>query len=599
MESILPRTLLALAAILLGGAASAQITTRVSVDSNEVEGTGGAALPALSFDGRFVAFHATSANLVAGDTNGFSDIFVRDRVAGTTQRVSVATGGAEANDSSGFPKISGDGRFVVFHSAATNLVGGDTNGAVDIFLHDRQTGVTERVNVDAGGAQATGTSQFPAISADGNYVAYLSDATNLVAGDTNGFRDVFVRDRAAAVTQRASVDSAEVQANNSSHDFFPPSISATGRYVAFGCSASNLVAGDVNGGGDIFVRDLQLGTTERVSLGAGGVEGNNSSIYGVISGDGRFVAFSSNASNLAPDANFWTDIFVRDRLTATTQIVSVATGGGAANAYNLDPAISADGRIVAFYGDSTNLVAGDLNATYDVFTHDRATGVTERVSVSTTGIEGNGSSGYPNLSGDGRFVSFGSASSNLVGGDTNGFFDAFVRDRIASGFTSLCDPGSAGVIACPCGNPPSGPGRGCNNSSGTGGAILSASGMAYLSSDSLVFTTSGEKPTSLSLVAQWIGGNPTGVVFGQGVRCTSGTFKRLYSANAVGGSITLPNFGAGHLTVSAQSAAKGDTILAGQSRWYVVYYRDNTVLGGCPALSNFNATQTGKVAWSM
>jgi hypothetical protein len=145
---------------------------------------------------------------------------------------------------------------------------------------------------------------------------------------------------------------------------------------------------------------------------------------------------------------------------------------------------------------------------------------------------------------------------------------------------------------------PSGLGRGCDNSAATGGAILSASGGTYLSSDSLVFTTSGERPTALSIVLQGTTSPAAGIVYGQGVRCVGGTLKRLYTKNAVGGSITAPDFGAGEATVALRSATLGDSILAGQSRWYLVFYRDPTVLGGCPASSTFNATQTGRVDWS-
>ncbi len=180
----------------------------------------------------------------------------------------------------------------------------------------------------------------------------------------------------------------------------------------------------------------------------------------------------------------------------------------------------------------------------------------------------------------------------MIGGQA-----ARIDEGNATGFTSLCDAGSGGVIACPCGNPPSGAGRGCDNSSATGGAVLAATGIAYLSMDSLVFATSGEKPTALSIVMQGSSASTSGIVFGMGVRCASGTLKRLYSKTAVGGSLSAPNFGAGDASVSARSAAMGDVIQAGESRWYLVYYRDPGVLGGCPAASTFNATQTGKVLW--
>jgi hypothetical protein len=223
------------------------------------------------------------------------------------------------------------------------------------------------------------------------------------------------------------------------------------------------------------------------------------------------------------------------------------------------------------------------------------------MSVASSGTQGNGvsSASYLSVSIDGRYVLFYSQATNLVPGDTNGHWDIFVRDRLGgTTFTSICDPGAGGVIACPCSNAPSGSGRGCDNSSATGGAVLSASGGTFLSSDSLVFTTSGERPTALSIVSQWSGTSPTGAIFGMGVRCTTGTFKRLYTKSAVGGSITVPDFGAGDLQVSVRSAALGDVIQPGQSRWYLVCYRDPNVLGGCPASSTFNATQTGQITFS-
>ena len=175
--------------------------------------------------------------------------------------------------------------------------------------------------------------------------------------------------------------------------------------------------------------------------------------------------------------------------------------------------------------------------------------------------------------------------------------DIFIRDRFATGFTSLCDPGTGGVIACPCANAPSGTGRGCDNSSATGGAVLTAGGVAYLALDSLVFTTSGEKPTATSILLQGDAAIATGAAFGQGVRCAGGTLKRLFVKTAVGGSMSAPDFGAGDPTISGRSAALGDTLQAGQSRWYLVYYRDPTILGGCSASSSFNATQTGVIGW--
>src|SRR5438093_763515 len=203
-------TLLLLTA--LGGrSAGAQTTVRVSVASDGTEGNDVSLGSALSADGRFVAFDSAATDLVAGDTNGVSDVFVHDRQTGTTERVSVASDGAQGNNASSYPALSADGRFVAFDSDATNLVAGDTNGTTDVFVHDRQTGTTERVSVaSGGGTQGNGKSggffAFPALSADGRFVAFQSDATNLVAGDTNGTTDVFVHDRPTATTERVTAN---------------------------------------------------------------------------------------------------------------------------------------------------------------------------------------------------------------------------------------------------------------------------------------------------------------------------------------------------------------------------------------------------------
>ena len=589
-------------ALFLTGAAAAQVTSRVSVDSAGIQGDRYSKSPSISADGRYVAFESEAGNLVPGDTNGTLDIFVRDRQTGAIERVSVDSAGAQANEMSIYPSISGDGRYVAFLSAASNLVPGDTNGVWDMFVHDRETGVTERVSVDSAGMEANGNCfSPPSISADGRYVAFESSATNLVPGDTNGTEDVFVHDRVTGTTERVSVSSAGTQSNGFSGF---PAITADGLYVAFSSFASNLVPGDTNGHYDVFVRERLAGTTERVSVSSTGAQGNSDSGNGIgltVSADGRYVAFASDSSNLAPgDTNGLNDTFVRDRRLGTTERVSVSSTGLQGNhSSGNSAAVSADGRYVAFLSAASTLVPGDTNGAFDIFVRDRHLGTTERVSVDSNGMQGDSDCDISGLSisPDGRYVAFASLADNLVSGDTNGVVDVFVRDRSYSPFTSLCDAGVAGVIACPCANPPSALGRGCDNSAATGGAILSASGIAYLSMDSLVFTTNGEKPTATSIVLQGDSLVAGGMVFGQGVHCVGGTLTRLYTKTAIGGSITAPDFSAGDPAVSVRSATLGDPIAPGQSRWYLVYYRDPIVLGGCPGTSTFNTTQTGRVDW--
>ncbi len=240
------------AAVLPAFAAPGDLT-RVSVDSSGVQANGGSKRPAISDDGRFVAFASDASNLVSGDTNNTEDIFVKDRQTGVTTRVSVRSNGAEANGGSTSPAISGDGRFVAFYSEASNLLNGDTNGFADIFVHDRQTGETKRVSVDSSGVEANAPPPddyaVVSISGDGRFVAYYSDASNLVSGDTNGVSDIFVYDRQNGRTTRASVASNGAEANGNSRY---PNLSGDGRYVTFASSATNLAAGDTNSAKRMF-----------------------------------------------------------------------------------------------------------------------------------------------------------------------------------------------------------------------------------------------------------------------------------------------------------------------------------------------------------
>ena len=351
----------------------------------------------------------------------------------STARVSVATDGTQGNAYSwgGWRSLSADGRYVAFESGASNLVAGDTNDRPDTFVHDRQSGETTRVSVATDGTQGDGPSYGfqPSLSADGRYVVFGSLASNLVAGDTNVAGDVFVHDRESGETTRVSVATDGTQSDAWS---WGGSLSADGRYVAFVSLASNLVAEDTNGTYDVFVHDRESGETTRVSVATDGTQSDaySGSSEGSLSADGRYVVFGSGASNLvAGDTNGARDVFVHDRESGETTRVSLATDGTQGDGDSYEGSLSADGRYVAFMSDGSNLVAGDTNGHTDIFVHDRQSGETTRVSVATDGTQSDAWSWGGSLSADGRYVAFVSLASNLVAGDTIDSVDVFVHDR--------------------------------------------------------------------------------------------------------------------------------------------------------------------------
>lgn len=428
LASVLGLTLLMLA--VMGpsvGAANAK-TKRMTVGSSGTQVANGGQDPAISAPGRHVAFFSFSNDLVAGDSNGVGDIFVRNHKFGKTRRVNVRSDGDEAEGGvSRHPVISADGRYVAFESSATNLVNFDTNGRSDVFVHDRRSGKTRRMSIRTNGDQAFGgDSRSASISADGRYVAFWSSATNLVNSDTNGTTDVFVRDRKMRRTRRVSVRSNGDQADGGSS---APAISANGRFVAFQSNATNLAKGDTNGVVDIFIHDRKTGKTRRLSIHSNGTQATVNSLAPAISGNGRFVAFQSLDVGLVQgDTNDRRDVFVRDRKTGKTRRVSLRSSGKQANGSSEEATISGDGRYVAFASRATNLVKSDTNDVIDIFVHDRWTGRTRRASVRSNGDQGiEGDSAEPALSANGRFVAFWSDAINLVKADTNAATDVFRR----------------------------------------------------------------------------------------------------------------------------------------------------------------------------
>jgi hypothetical protein len=414
----------------------------------------GAIDSALSADGRYVAFASASTDLVASDGNGAYDVFVRDTCIGmsaactpSTLRASVANDGTEANAASGYTTdnpelgvaISGTGRYVAFVSAATNLAPGDTNAADDIFVRDTCFGAaagctprTTLVSVALGGGPANGQSVHPAISRSGRFVAFASWASNLVAGDTNGNYDVFVRDTCAGapagcvpLTSRASVDDSGVQGNG---DSLQPAFSGNERYLAFESAATNLVANDGNAMPDIFLRDTCFGgpagcvaSTRLVSLATNSTQANSRAVFPKPSHDGRYVSFISEATNLVPiPGPNGAHAFLRD--------TCVGAGAGCVPGTWLESegtvwknSMSDDARYMSFESSDLVFAPSDPKPVFNVLVRDTCVGATSscqphttRVSISNAGPAPDNSSQDPAMSADGRLVSFTSYATNLL-----------------------------------------------------------------------------------------------------------------------------------------------------------------------------------------
>lgn len=430
---------------------SARATAATELASRAISGNSGNSASlgvAVNRDGSVVAFYSDASDLVIGDNQGLRDVFVWDAIQGVVERISVSTEGAPANRGSqlagGPPAISADGNLIAFYSDAINLVADDLNGQTDVFVRTRDLGVggisgrTEIVSISSGGTQGNGPSLYPSMSADGRFVAFQSLASNLVDDDTNGVADIFIHDRLTATTERAC---AAVEGNSFS---FAPALSADGNTVAFASAATNLVASDTNRSIDIFVctrsaadGTFHNGAIERVSLSTLGIQGNADSIVPAISGSGCHVAYKSEATNLFPDdRNNAVDVFLRVRGANVTELISAkdpragnTTQGSSANDGSFPPSVSGDGRFVAFGSFATNLLIGDTNALPSVYVRDRQTGGIRLVDVNAAGQQADGATpdAPPSMSLDASRIGFVSRASNLTppGIDRNDTFDVF------------------------------------------------------------------------------------------------------------------------------------------------------------------------------
>ncbi|MCK6448488.1 MAG: hypothetical protein L6Q99_19020 [Planctomycetes bacterium] len=414
----------------------AQTTQRVDVDSSgQVFLTGvSSARHAVSADGRYTTFDVTL--FTQQPPTSFSHVARHDRVTGLTSILSVAPNGEFGNSYSAQPHSTPDGRYVVFQSYATNLVAGLGGNAPRILVRDTVLGVTTWDNPSVSGGTSNGNHEFPRITPDGRWIVFQSNGGDLIHGDNNGHYDVFVRDRQFGTTVRAS-DALTGDGNAQSYE---GSISDDGRYVCFGSFASNLVAGDTNDDADVFVRDLVAGTTSRVGLDANGAQLAFGAWAPRLSGDGRYVAFVTDDPTAVPgDPLLFVDVILRDLSTGTNELVSGTWNGAFGDGSVSEPIeLSPDGRFVAFSSPATNLVPGDTNGVIDVFLRDRQLGSTERINVTTSGQQVPPT--FLNdwhelsLSPDGRFVSF-SEWGHLAVGIDSGSNDLYLRDRGGVGTT--------------------------------------------------------------------------------------------------------------------------------------------------------------------
>ena len=392
----------------------------ISVTVNGSRAAGSSEGGSTSADGRYVLFRSTADAVGYEGPGPVANLFVRDQVAGTTEPVRIEMQADQA-------MLSANGRFVAFASG------------LQIYVHDRQSGLTQRVSVRSGGAPSLeGEYREPFISATGRYVVFVGERSDLAPEYPNDWAQVFLHDRQTRMSEAVSVN---LYGGFTDDDAGAPSVTPDGRYVVFHSQANNLVPNDIYGDYDIFVRDRQSGTTERVSVDMRGGSLTGRSLNGSISADGRYVAFWSDAPDVVPGDSQWhePDIFVRDRLEARTERVTFGLGGTQPNSGATGAMISATGRYVMFTSDASNIVEHDTNETTDVFVRDRVARTTERVSLDSTGAQVYAPSRGSSITYGGRRVVIESAAPYIVANDFNASSDVYMREitGIGTGTTAF------------------------------------------------------------------------------------------------------------------------------------------------------------------
>jgi hypothetical protein len=410
-------------------AAPAVRTTRESVSSAGVPAVGAVLPGVISANGRYVVFTSAAWNLVGA---AGTHVYRRDRTSGTTVLVTVAKTGVPSTGGGFAPTLSADGRFVAFASAGNDFVDGDTNGTMDVFLRDMNAGTTAIVSASQTGAPGNLASSLNTasgvreISDDGRFVAFSSSATNLVATSNNNKQQVYVKDMTTGVVTRASVDAANAAGDDTSS---APVLSGNGRVVAFLSLAANLSSLSTSHTTQLFVRDLDTGTTTLESVTSAGTPVLSQPVSApALSFDGKYLAFETKAQLESRDRDVLTfDVFLRDRVLGTTKLASLSSNA-VAGAESKAPSISADGRWVGFQSLDNTLVGDDLNGMIDVFLYDRVSEAVKLVSVNDAGQQANAHSSSPSVSSDGRYVVLMSSASNLVTSPTSTGSQLYVRD---------------------------------------------------------------------------------------------------------------------------------------------------------------------------